>query len=159
MPSVSRKEASLTVLAVILAVGVILGCLSLSAFVTNVNNYELAFSFDRYNNGKIEVIRSQGWVVRMPIRYSVHTIDLRPYQITLSANQRVLNAKLVQFNPEGLETFVKWHGREAGDKTDNLLEILKCYAFDRAEGRDCPFLTVLQEIAPNQAGVVNEIQK
>jgi hypothetical protein len=80
----------------------------------------------------------------------VHKLDLRPYQITISANQRVLNAKLVRFNPDGLAKFIEWHGRNAGDFTNNLLEILKCYAFDKANGEDCPFLTVIQEIEPNQ---------
>lgn len=135
-------------------------------WVTNVDNYELAFTFDRFDGGKIEVIKEQGWVVRTPFRYSVHTIDLRPYQITISANKRVLNAKLVQFDPTGLETFIKWHGRSAGDNighdsyvngngyligSTGLLDILKCYAFDTAEGKDCPFLKVIQNIAPNQA--------
>ncbi len=135
--------------------GIILGALIIfwiwyGLWVTTIDNYELGFSFDR-KTGQIEVIGHTGWVIRMPIRYSVHHVDLRPYQLTISANQRVLNAKLVEFNPAGLETFVEWHGRDAGDNLANLLEILKCYAFDKAEGRDCPFLTVIQDIAPNQA--------
>lgn len=121
-------------------------------WVTTVDNYELGFVFDRVT-GKIEKVEKQGWVIRTPIRYSVHTLDLRPYQLTISANERVLNAKLVRFNPEGLETFVEWHGRSAGDSTSNLKEILKCYAFDMADGKDCPFLTVLQDIAPNQGAL------
>lgn len=118
-------------------------------WVTNVDNYKLGFSFDR-KTGKIEVIDHTGWVIRTPIRYSVHSIDMRPHQLTISANQRVLNAKLVRFDKKGLATFVEWHGRSAGDYTENLQEILKCYAFDLADGKDCPFLEVIQEIAPNQ---------
>ena len=118
-------------------------------WVTTVENYELGFSFDR-KTGKIEQINHQGWVIRTPVRYSVHAIDMRPHQLTISANQRVLNAKLVRFNPKGLATFVEWHGRSAGDDVYNLQEILKCYAFDVADGRDCPFLEVIQEIAPQQ---------
>jgi len=121
-------------------------------FVTTVDNFELGFVFDRYT-GKIEKVEKQGWVVRMPVRYSVHTIDMRPYQLTISANARVLNAKLVQFDPEGLETFVEWHGRSAGDTLHNLLEILKCYAFDPEGGKDCPFLKVISESANNQAAI------
>jgi hypothetical protein len=33
---------------------------------------------------------------------SIYTIDLRPMQVTINAN-RVLNAKLVQFNPKDLK--------------------------------------------------------
>jgi hypothetical protein len=120
-------------------------------WVSCVENYELGFVFDRVT-GKIELLDKQGWIVRTPFRYSVHKLDLRPHQLQFSANQRVLNAKLCRFDPKGLETFVEWHGRDAGDKTDNLQEILKCYAFDLADGKDCPFLEVIQEIAPNQGG-------
>ncbi|MEK7498985.1 MAG: hypothetical protein AAB649_00070 [Patescibacteria group bacterium] len=118
-------------------------------FVTLVENYELGFAFDRVT-GKIERIEKKGWVIRMPFRYSIHTIDLRPSQLTINANSRVLNAKLVQFNPEGLDTFVEWHGRDAGDSTHNLTEILKCYAFATDGGKGCPFLTVLQDIPLDQ---------
>lgn len=118
-------------------------------WVTNIENYELGFTFDA-KTGLIEVVEKKGWLVRTPIRYSVHTIDLRPYQISITANQRVLNAKLVQFNPEGLQTFVEWHGRDAGDESSRLLEILKSYAFDPDEGEDCPFLHVVGTSAYHQ---------
>lgn len=141
---------------VILAALVVFSIVGLVIFrlfwVTNVENYELGFVFDKYT-GKIEMCEKQGWITRMPIRYAVHAIDMRPHQITISANQRVLNAKLVRFDPKGLQTFVEWHGRSAGDNVNNLQEILKCYAFDTADGKDCPFLEVIQEIAPNQSGI------
>lgn len=129
-------------------------------FVTNVDNYELGFTFDRFS-GKIEKTGEQGWIIRNPIRYSVHVLDLRPYQISLtadiSAGSRILNAKLVRFNPEGLDTFVEWHGRSAGDSLHNLKEIMKCYAFDKEEGRDCPFITILQDVAPTQNGAPRNV--
>ncbi len=71
------------------------------AWVSFVENYEYGFLFDKYT-GKIEHIEENGWVVATPWRYDVHHIDMRPYQVAISANQRVLNAKLVRFNPEGL---------------------------------------------------------
>lgn len=122
-------------------------------WVTFVDNYELGFSYDSVT-GKIEKINRTGWIIRTPMRYSVHAIDLRPYQVSISANSRILNAKLVRFNPDGLETFVEWHGRDAGDQKDQMLEILKCYAFDRDQGKDCPFLTVINELSPNNQGAV-----
>jgi len=137
-------------IAVILAVLAVVGVLVWRIFwVTFVDNYELAFSYDKLT-GQIALVNRTGWIVRTPFVYNVHAIDLRPYQVTISANARILNAKLVRFNPQGLATFVEWHGRDAGDDTDNMLEILKCYAFDRDEGRDCPFLTVISVLAPNQ---------
>jgi hypothetical protein len=135
---------------VILLVVALFGFLIFRSFwVTSVDKHELAFAFDVFT-GKIEKIEKTGWIIRGPVRYSVHKIDLRPYQINISANSRILNAKLVRFNPEGLETFILWHGRRAGDDLSNTLEILKCYAFDRKEGTDCPFLTVVGQLSPDQ---------
>lgn len=128
-------------------------------FVTFVDNYEQGFVYNRFT-GKIEKLNRTGYIVRAPIKYSVHAIDLRPYQLSITANfgnnnrsgipARVLNAKLVQFNPAGLNTFVAWHGRDAGDGLGNLQEIMKCYAFDKVGGKDCPFITVLSEMNPSQ---------
>lgn len=127
--------------------------------VTFVDNYEQGFTYDRFA-GKIEKLNRTGYIIRCPVKYVVHAIDLRPYQLSITANfgaqgtsgipARVLNAKLVQFNPAGLDTFVAWHGRDAGDALGNLQEIMKCYAFGKDGGRDCPFITVLSEINPSQ---------
>ena len=118
-------------------------------FVNFIENYEYAFMFDKYT-GKIVKVQHPGWLVAKPWHYGVHKIDTRPYQVSISANARILNAKLVRFNEKGLTTFIEWHGRDAGDNVTNLQEILKCYAFDREEGRDCPFLTVVSVLAPSQ---------
>lgn len=127
-------------------------------WVTGVEKHEFAYTFDR-SDGSISEITNSGWVVRTPIRYKVYTVDCRPIQITISANQRVLNAKLVRFNPRGLKEFIEWHGAGAGGGINSQLsEILKCYAFDTVNGADCPFLEVLQDISPNQ-GVMNSDMK
>ena len=155
-------RVTLSIGAVVLVVALIVFGLWCALWVTNVDQHELGFTFDRNataGSEAVQIIPYKGWVVRTPFKYSVHTIDLRPYQITISANERVLNAKLVQFNPDGLQTFVKWHGRKAGDMHDRFLDILKCYAFDKAEGKDCPFLTILQDIAPNQSAIPAEVKK
>lgn len=133
-------------------------------WVTKVDNYEMAFNYNWWT-GQVEKIDRTGWIIRWPIVNSVHSIDLRPYQISITADiqrnvssgssgigARILNAKLVSFNPKGLDTFIKWHGRSAGDDTREMLEILKAYAFARDEGRDCPFLTVIGVVSPNQNG-------
>ncbi len=129
-------------------------------WVTFVDRHELGFTFNRFS-GQIEVCDRTGYIVRTPIKYVVHAIDLRPYQLSITANfgdntssgipARVLNAKLVKFNPTGLQIFVAWHGRDAGDNLTNLKEIMKCYAFDKEDGKDCPFIEVISEINPTQA--------
>ena len=146
----SLLEKGLFATALLAVGGLLMTGLAFMTCVTFVDNYEFGFAYDKVT-GKIEKIERNGWIVRWPIRYAVHTIDLRPYQVQIGFNQRVLNAKLVRFNPEGLEMFIEWHGRSAGDDTTNMLEILKCYAFDREDGRDCPFLAVVSELAPGQS--------
>ncbi len=118
-------------------------------FLTFVDAHEYGFVYGRFD-GKITPIEHNGWVIRPPWMYDVHAIDMRPYQVSISANERILNAKLVRFNPDGIKTFIDWHGRSAGDNTNTLKEILKCYAFDRDEGKDCPFLEVVSVLAPGQ---------
>jgi hypothetical protein len=128
-------------------------------WVEFVDNYKLGFTFNRFS-GEIKPLERTGYFILTPYKYAVHSIDLRPYQISITANfgqntspgvaSRVLNAKLVKFEPAGLQTFVAWHGRNAGDRLHNLTEIMKCYAFDKEEGKDCPFITVLSEINPSQ---------
>lgn len=128
-------------------------------WVDFVDNYEQGFSYNRFT-GEIVPLDRTGYFLFAPIKWSVHAIDLRPYQLSITANfsgnstsgipSRVLNAKLVKFNPAGLMTFVAWHGRDAGDNLTNLKEIMKAYAFDKEDGKDCPFITVLSEINPSQ---------
>jgi hypothetical protein len=125
------------------------GLIYVCNLITVVDKHELGFVFNRMT-GQIEPVPHAGWVVKNPFKYAVHTIDCRPYQVSISANQRILNAKLVKFNSAGLEAFINWHGRSAGNSTLNLIEIMKCYAFDRDEGRDCPFIEVIGQLAPSQ---------
>ncbi len=127
--------------------------------VTLVDNYKLGYTFDRFS-GKVEKLDRTGWIVRNPFRYSVHAIDLRPHQIQITANKRVLNAKLVEFNPKGLEKFVEWHGRGAGETWEatsdtSLTEILKAYAFNENGGKDCPFLTIVNELGKSGFAATN----
>jgi len=130
-------------------------------FLSFVDKHELGYCFNKIT-GEITKFERTGYFLYPPWVYSVHSIDLRPMQLQITANsfgntttidtvnQRVLNAKLVKFNPDGLDTFIKWHGRNAGDSRKELAEILRCYAFDRSEGKDCPFLTIERELSPSQ---------
>ncbi len=145
--NISHLWAGLIVIGVVSVISFIVW---FTFWVKFVDNYELGFTYDRFN-GKIVALERTGWIVRTPWRETVHTIDLRPTQVAMNANQRVLNAKLVQFNPKGLATFVEWHGRAAGDNTSNLHEILRSYAFNVNNGADCPFLTIVDEMKRQEA--------
>ena len=115
-------------------------------FVDFVDNYQVAYKFDA-RTGAITVLEGHGYFVTPPVVVKVHHVDLRPMQVCINANRRVLNCKLVQFNPEGLKLFLSWHGRndyEVGS-SGNFDQILLSYAYD-GSGKNYPFLTVLREL-------------
>lgn len=139
---------------VVLVVGIIGGGIFRLAAVNHVDNYELGYKFDLLS-GKVERLGRPGYHVTWPIIVRVHTVDLRPVQVCINANNRVLNCKLVQFNPNGLETFVSWHGRNDydinSDGTGSFKDILLSYAYD-PNSKNYPFLTILKELKGEELG-------
>lgn len=145
----------------IFVVGITLvGLLLFRAFcITSVENHEFAYSFNWWT-GEIAPLSQKGWIVHRPIVYSVYTIDKRPFQVCINANQRVLNCKLVQFNPEGWKTLVDWHtvqnydassGSHNGRETySNFADIMRSYAYE-GSGKNYPFLTILRELRADDA--------
>jgi hypothetical protein len=113
-----------------------------------VENYELGYTFDSVT-GKTEPLLNKdgtcknGFIYANPL-VSVYTIDLRPMQVTINANNRVLNAKLVQFNPKGFKTFVSWHGN-GNYNQESLKDILMSYAYDPIN-KSYDFLTIKKEL-------------
>jgi len=112
-------------------------------FVNFVDNYEFGYKFDALS-GEITELDQKGYIWSAPFITKIHTIDTRPFQVKVSANDRVLNAKLVQFNPKGYKLFISWHGRDDYDKM-KLDPILTSYAFDPSQN-EYPFLNVLKEL-------------
>ncbi len=121
--------------------------------VTEVENYELGYQFDA-TTGETVVLNRTGYFVHVPVITRIFTIDTRPHQVCMNANQRVLNCKLVRFNRDGLEDFLAKHGNGDYDyegsgsgegervRDDGKLgEILKSYAMD-GSGVTPPFLIV-----------------
>lgn len=131
-----------------------------SCCVTFVDNYELGYRYD-LRTGQVSRVGRTGYVLHYPLIIKIHTVDLRPMQVCINANSRVLNCKLVQFNPDGLETFIAWHGRDnydggsasmSGSVTGSFNNILMSYAFD-GSGKTYPFLTVIRELKPEESPV------
>ena len=143
----SKIASALGALVVLTIIGAFyaIGCISI------VDRHEFGFVYDEWN-GKIVENDCRGWIMRPWPKYSTYTKDCRPYQVQVTADthigKRVLNAKLVRFNPKGIETFIAWHSKDAGTTTSELLEILKCYAFAPDGGKSCPFIEVLNETSP-----------
>lgn len=132
-------------------------------FVNFVDNYEFGYKFDALT-GEITPLNQSGYIWSAPFITKIHTIDTRPFQVAVGANNRVLNAKLVQFNPKGYKLFIAWHGRDdyhidssSGAVTTHstgLTGILASYAFDPSS-KSYPFLTVLKELK-NEESVVKQ---
>lgn len=135
-------------------VGVIaaLGLLFFWSCFKFVDTYEMGYNFNKWRGQQIEHIEHTGYIVAIPFVNEVHTVDLRPMQVCLAANGRVLNCKLVKFNPNGLDLFLTWHGRAdyngPGNTTVGIqgcttqfCEILKVYAYDE-HGTQYPFLDI-----------------
>lgn len=132
--------------------------------VNFVDNYEIPYKYDR-RSGKIEKLSHTGYIVTPPLLVNVHSVDGRPMQVCISAIQRVLNCKLVEFNPEGLELFLQWHGRNDytndGGTRENpttFNQILMAYAYD-GSGKSYPFLTVIRELKPEEVAAPTEPQR
>jgi hypothetical protein len=138
-------------------------------FVNVVDNYEVGYKFDmrvgkiqpliagwEVKDGKRVPVYQHGWIVTPPFIVKVHTIDTRPTQVSISANNRVLNAKLVSFNPDGMELFLSWHGRKDYSIEDlapgGFVDILKSYAYDDT-GRKYPFLNISTQLRASGAPV------
>lgn len=114
---------------------------------TFVENYEFAYKFDKVTGVTEQLVNKDGTYMRGFIRHrpivdAIHTIDLRPMQICISANSRVLNCKLVRFDPKGFKLFIDWHGR--GDyNRENLKDVLMSYAYDpNYDGSEYSFLKI-----------------
>ncbi len=133
---------------------VVVGLLSLLVYrigwIDTVESYELGYIYN-WRTGRITRVPHPGYVHSSPIFNSVHTIDLRPMQVCINANNRTLNCKLVQFNPAGLEVFLAMHGREDYGQ-GRLRDILLSYAYE-GSGRTYPFLTVVSQLEATGAAL------
>lgn len=117
-----------------------------ASFVSYIFPYEFPYAVNHFT-GAIEKVPHKGYIIANPIEYQIYGIDLRPRQVRLEvgassqsgnpASFRVLNAKLVSFNPNGLDEFLKLHGPQDGD----VSELLKIYAFDQ-QNKSYPFLNI-----------------
>jgi hypothetical protein len=139
-------------LAILIVLTLLGGLFTRVAFYTFVDNYEFAYMFDARNGETYPLVNKdgtykQGYIFSYPIVQHVHIFDTRPIQICIeggpTASRRVLNCKLVSFDPKGLETFIEWHGRGDYDP-HNLKNILMVYAYDPAE-TSYPFLNISKD--------------
>jgi hypothetical protein len=126
-------------LLLLISISLVGGCSYRVGWLKSVDNYEIAYRWDR-TDGSITRIEHTGWCRVTPLFTKVYLIDSRPMQIRIEANlgsgtstggvnNRVLNAKLVQFDPKGAAQFFTYHGLADYDQ-QQLSEILKIYAYE-----------------------------
>ena len=122
-------------------------------FVDFVDNYELGYKYDA-RSGAVTVLDKTGYIVTAPFVVKVHTIDLRPMQVCINANSRVLNCKLVKFDTAGFNLFLSWHGRGdySGQNVGGLNQILMSYAYE-GSGKKYPFLDIIRELKTEKDSV------
>lgn len=144
------KKSVLVVLISVVSI-ILLLTLFRATCVKFIESHELGYKFNA-NTGETTTIKRTGYVVYIPFIEEVHVVDLRPVQVCLNANSRVLNCKLVRFNPKGLTLFLSWHGRAdytmssmSGGTTSQFVEILKSYAYDGSDNIEqrYPFLEIM----------------
>jgi len=84
---------------------IVLGLLLLGVYrmtcLTFVEVHEFSYKVNHLNGGIEKVKQQNGYIRHLPIVESIYTIDQRPFQIRVSANNRVSNQKLIRFNPDG----------------------------------------------------------
>lgn len=155
---------AIAVIALALISGCVLWPLYRVTCLTWTENYQFVYAFDKWTGDKYP-INHTGYVYAPFWLKAIHTIDLRPVQVKISAIQRVLNAKLVHFDPYGKDPktgeygwqmFIRWHGRgdyegpgtisNQNTANDNLfVQILTNYAYD-GTSRSYPFLVIEKEL-------------
>ncbi len=118
----------------------------LVACLNEVEQHEVGYMWSR-RTGEITVLPRSGYFLTPPFIEKVKGIDTRPQQVCINANSRVLNCKLVQFDPAGLKLFLTWHGLQGG----TVSEILKSYAYD-GQNKSYPFLIIKTELGAQSSG-------
>ena len=147
----TRLQKILVSVGALLLLAFIIAICSFNSYLKFVDSYEMGYRFDA-RTGEVTVLNRTGWFKKIPFVQKINTVDLRPMQVCINANSRVLNCKLVKFNPAGLQLFISWHGRAdyvvttGTDSTSGTFnDILKSYAYD-GSGKNYPFLTILREL-------------
>lgn len=109
------------------------------AFLNHVAINEIGVAYDSIG-GKVWVQSQPGWYfTRITVRVCV--IPTVPIKVTIPSEAKVINTKIVRFNPDGIDEFIRLQGFSYF--SDQSIEnILMGYAFS---GKEWPFMEVIQE--------------
>ena len=108
-------------------------------FLNHISINEVGIAYNSIG-GKIWIQSRPGWYLTAPT-VDVATITTLPMKITIPSEAKVINTKIVRFNPAGIDEFIRMQGFSYYSN-QGLENIFLGYAFS---GQKYPFLDILQE--------------
>ncbi len=109
------------------------------SFLNHVAINEIGVAYNSIG-GKVWVQDHPGWYITSPT-VQVAVIPTIPLRVTIPSEAKVINTKIVRFNPKGVDEFIRLQGFSYFSD-QGIENILMGYAFS---GQKYPFLDVLQE--------------
>lgn len=122
-------------------------------FLNHVGINEIGIAYNSIG-GKIWVQDRPGWYFTAPT-VEVAVINTLPMQVTIPSEAKVINTKIVRFNPAGVDEFIRMQGFSYFTN-QGLENILMGYAFS---GESYSFLEVMQESGKEQTNQTPLIRK
>lgn len=118
-----------------------------------VENYSYAYGWNQFTGERIKLDKRCGWFSTTPIKIKIKSVDLRPVQVCIKGtgdmSDRVLNCKLVRFNINGLDDFIKRHGIQDYPMS-SVQDYLRVYAYDQILNsnleKEYPFLIIEKDM-------------
>lgn len=120
---------------VCVALGLAFYCL----FLNHVDINEIGVAYNSIG-GKVWIQDRPGWYLTSPF-VEVATITTLPMKVTIPSEAKVINTKIVRFNPTGIDEFIRMQGFSYFSN-QSMENILMGYAFS---GEKYSFLEVMQE--------------
>jgi hypothetical protein len=108
-------------------------------FLNHVDINEVGIAYNSIG-GKVWVQSKPGWYVTPPT-VRVATITTLPLTVTIASEAKVINTKIVRFNPDGIDEFIRLQGFSYFSN-QSIENVLLGYAYS---GQKWPFLEVIQE--------------
>lgn len=141
------KSKALNVLVYTAGSILLVGLIFYVLFLNHVEINEVGIYYDSMS-GQTWKQTTPGWYVTSPLTYEVNITTL-PLLVTIPSNAKIINSKMVRFNPDGVEEFIRLQGFGWGLHS-SLDNILLGYAFS---GREYTFLDIVQTATPESATV------
>jgi hypothetical protein len=113
-------------------------------FLNHVDINEIGIAYNSIG-GKVWIQDRPGWYLTSPF-VEIATVTTLPLKVTIPSEAKVINTKIVRFNPAGVDEFIRMQGFSYFSN-QGLENILMGYAFS---GEKYSFLEVMQENSPER---------